>query len=86
MLNVGVCLLHLVRSSTTEQGLRTASVSWPPPRNPTYPGGAPTSLATECGSMYSLMSMRTCVLRVEQSAGPCRAQSCLHQWGPGMPV
>ena len=45
---------------TTEWGRRrTASVSCPPSSKPTYPGGAPTSLDTECASPYSDMSRRT---------------------------
>ena len=46
-------------SSTAYGRRRTASVSWPPSSNPTYPGGAPIRRATVCFSMYSLMSRRT---------------------------
>ena len=54
------CAFSTSSSKTTQAGRRrTASVSWPPSPYPTYPGGAPTSRATLCGSEYSERSMRT---------------------------
>ena len=59
MLNRSGCAFSISSSSTTEYGLRfTFSVSWPPSSWPTYPGGEPISLVTECFSMYSDMSKR----------------------------
>ena len=60
MLNTSGCAFSISSKSRMVNGLRrTASVSVPPWPNPTYPGGAPTSLDTECRSMYSDMSRRT---------------------------
>mmetsp|Transcript_20043 Transcript_20043/g.55734 ORF Transcript_20043/g.55734 Transcript_20043/m.55734 type:complete len:225 (+) Transcript_20043:371-1045(+) len=54
------CAFSTSSRRTTVYGFfRTASVSCPPSSCPMYPGGAPMSLATECCSWYSLMSMRT---------------------------
>ena len=59
-LNTSWWAFSISSSSTTLYGRRrTASVSWPPSSYPTYPGGAPTSLLTECFSEYSPMSIRT---------------------------
>jgi len=59
-LNTSGCAFSISSNSTTEYGLRrTASVSCPPSSYPTYPGGAPIRRATECFSIYSLMSIRT---------------------------
>src|SRR5438105_2676142 len=59
MLKTSGCAFSISSSSTTEYGARfTRSVSWPPSSYPTYPGGEPMSLLTECFSMNSLMSKR----------------------------
>lgn len=61
---------------------RTCSVSCPPSSKPTYPGGAPISLATACFSMYSDMSSRTYDTHQQHIAHTCQHQSfhttCLH--------
>mmetsp|Transcript_30329 Transcript_30329/g.75348 ORF Transcript_30329/g.75348 Transcript_30329/m.75348 type:complete len:441 (-) Transcript_30329:1174-2496(-) len=58
-LKTSTCAFSISSKSTTEYGFwRTASVSIPPSSYPMYPGGAPMSRATECFSMYSLMSRR----------------------------
>ena len=41
--------------------LLTISVNWPPLSNPTYPGGDPIILLTECFSIYSLISSLTII-------------------------
>src|SRR5438128_1904961 len=58
-LNTSGCAFSTSSRSTTQYGRRrTASVSAPPSSYPTYPGGAPISLATECFSPYSPLSIR----------------------------
>mmetsp|Transcript_115141 Transcript_115141/g.161833 ORF Transcript_115141/g.161833 Transcript_115141/m.161833 type:complete len:352 (+) Transcript_115141:325-1380(+) len=56
---------------------RTASVSCPPCSWPTYPGGAPTSRATLCFSLNSLMSMRTMCFSSSNSSLHSALASCV---------
>src|SRR5579885_1028614 len=59
MLKTSGCAFSISSSRTTEYGERlTRSVSWPPSSYPTYPGGEPMSLETECFSMNSDISKR----------------------------
>ena len=60
-LNTSLWAFSISSRSIKQCGCRfTASVSVPGSPYPTYPGGAPISFATECCSMYSLMSNLTC--------------------------
>ena len=59
ILNTSGCAFSISSNSTTEYGdRRTFSLSCPPSSKPTYPGGDPTILETECDSIYSDMSTR----------------------------
>ncbi len=54
------CAFSSSSKSTTQYGRRrTGSVSWPGSSWPAYPGGAPSSRDTVCGSVNSARSMRT---------------------------
>ena len=58
-LNTSGWAFSISSKSTTEYGLRrTFSLSCPPSSNPTYPGGEPIILDTECDSIYSDISTR----------------------------
>ncbi len=58
ILNTSGWAFSISSNKTTEYGfLLTASVNCPPSSYPTYPGGEPISLETECFSIYSLMSI-----------------------------
>ena len=59
ILKVSGWAFSISSNKITEYGfLLTASVSCPPSSYPTYPGGAPINLLTECLSWYSLISIR----------------------------
>ena len=53
------CAFSISSNNITEYGfLLIFSVNWPPSSNPTYPGGDPINFDTECGSIYSDISIR----------------------------